>query len=181
MRDFGAGRREIAQQRQLALADDALRIVAVGAKDAADLAVVIRYRAVGECVVGLFRIAVALHDQQLGFNVGARVAAHGLREHWPDVLPNFTPNHGGGLAERPGMLAADDRFVGIVVKIGQVLAPTDPNRLARGEHDADCGPKTLGPLSRCPQCRTSPVERLHQLSKLAFVEQRTLGTGSDRV
>ena len=42
-----------------------LRVVAVGADDAAGAAVVVGNRAVGEGVVGLFGIAVALHDQEL--------------------------------------------------------------------------------------------------------------------
>src|SRR6185312_3262437 len=51
-------RGQLAQQRQLTFADDARRVVAVGAEYPADSAVIVGDRAVGESVVGLFRIAV---------------------------------------------------------------------------------------------------------------------------
>src|SRR5262245_65729485 len=57
---LGSGGGELAQQGELPLADHTLGIVGVGAEDAADRAVVVRYRAVGEGVVRLLRIAVAL-------------------------------------------------------------------------------------------------------------------------
>ena len=83
-----AGRgRELAQQRQLPLADDALGIVSVGAEDAADRAVIGRNRAVGEGVIGLLGIAVALHDEELRLDIGTGISAHGLGEHGADVLP----------------------------------------------------------------------------------------------
>src|SRR5262245_58295006 len=115
---LGSGGGELAQQGELPLADHALSVVGIGAEDAADRAVVVRYRAVGEGVVGLFRIAVALHDEELGLDVGALLAAHGLREHRADLGPEFAPYDGGGLAERPGMPAADDGLVGVVVEVG---------------------------------------------------------------
>ncbi len=130
-------RRQFAQERELALADHPLGVVAVGAEDAAGRAVFGRDRAVGEGVVGLFGVAVALHDQELGFDIGALVAAHRRGEHGPDVAPDLAPDLGRRTAQRPGMLAADDRFVGVVVEIDQVPPPADPDRLARGEHDAD--------------------------------------------
>ena len=68
-------RRPALAAAQLALADHAQGIVGVGADDAAGTAVVVRYWTVGEGVVGLLRIAVALHDQEQGFVVGALVAA----------------------------------------------------------------------------------------------------------
>src|ERR1700689_3135382 len=49
---------KFAQQRQLPFADDALSVVAVGAEYAADRTVVVRNRAVGESIIGLFRVAV---------------------------------------------------------------------------------------------------------------------------
>ncbi len=74
-------RREILEQRELPLADHALGVVAVGAEDPADRAVVVRDRAVGEGVVGFFRIAVALHDQELRLDEGALIAAERRVQH----------------------------------------------------------------------------------------------------
>ena len=67
-------RGQLAQQRQLPLADDARRVVGVGADDAAGAPLVVGHRAVGEGVVGLLGVAVALHDQQQRLVVGPLVA-----------------------------------------------------------------------------------------------------------
>ena len=75
--------RQLAQQRQLPLADDALGVVGVGAEDPADAALVVRHRAVGEGVVGLLRVAVPLHDEQQRLVVSALVAAHGPAARGP--------------------------------------------------------------------------------------------------
>ena len=65
----GAGVRrregEFAQQGELPRADHPLGVVGVGTEDSADAAVVGRNRAVRERVIGLFGVAVALHDQEL--------------------------------------------------------------------------------------------------------------------
>src|SRR5581483_5489390 len=56
---------------QLPLADAALRVVRVDADDPFRGAVLARDRAVGERVVGLLAVSVALHDQKLRLHVGA--------------------------------------------------------------------------------------------------------------
>ena len=76
-------------------------------------------RAVGKGVVGLFGVAVALHDEELRFDVGSLVAAHGGVEHRPDIAPDFAPDLGGRPPERPRVFPADDRLVGIVVEVDQ--------------------------------------------------------------
>src|ERR1700729_2238617 len=58
---FAASRGQLPEQSQLPLADDTLRIVGVGANYAARLALIVRHRAIGEGVVGLFGISAALH------------------------------------------------------------------------------------------------------------------------
>ncbi len=91
----GIGRRgrKLAQQRKLPLADDPLGVVGVGAEDAADRAVVCGNRAVREGVVGLFRIAVALHDEELGLDVGAFIAVHGaVTSMRADLVPDLAPD-----------------------------------------------------------------------------------------
>ena len=116
---FRGRRRQLAQQGELALADHPLGVVGVGAEDAAGGAVVGRDWAVGESVVGLFGVAVALHDQELRLDIGAFVAAHRRSQHGPDVAPDLAPHLGCRAAQRPRMPAADDRLVGVVVEVDQ--------------------------------------------------------------
>ena len=80
----GAGR-QLAEQHELALADDPPGVVGVRAEDAAGAALVVRHGAVGEGVVGLLRVAVPLHDQEQRLVVGALVAEH--RRRGPGARP----------------------------------------------------------------------------------------------
>ena len=151
--------------RKLPLADDALGIVGVGADDAAGLPLVVGNRAVGKRVVRFLRIAVALHDEELFLDVGSFRAVHGLIEHRSDLVPDFRPHFRRGPAERPRMLAADDRLVWIVVKVEELMAPADPDRLTRIEHHADRGLQTLRPRARFAERRGGPVVTARQLSQ----------------
>src|SRR5262249_50556778 len=128
---------EFAQEGQLALTDDTLRIVGIGANDAASTSVVVRDRAVGKGIVGLLRVSVPLYYEELLLHVSSLISAHGLRQHGADVVANFAPNLSGGAPECPRILAADDGFVGIVIEVDEVSSPVDPYGLAGGEHDAD--------------------------------------------
>ena len=156
-------RRKIPEQRELPLADHPLGVVAVGADDAAHRAVVVGNRTVGEGVVSLFRIAVALHDQELRLDIGALVAAERGVEHRPDFAPDLAPDFAGGTSERPRMPAADDGFVGVVVEEQKVLSPADPDRLPGRQHDPDRHFQALRP--GCGRAKTrltpgkSPQER----------------------
>ena len=69
------------------------------------------------------------------------------------------------LAERPGMFAADDGFVGIVIKIDQLLAPTDPDRLQGGQHDPDRHLQTLRPGVGRPKGCPAPVVTSHEAAQ----------------
>ncbi len=162
---------ELAQQVELPLGNHPLGIVGVGADDAADPTVVIRHRAVGEGVVGLLRIAVALHDQELLLDIGAFIATHRGRQHRADLRPDLAPHDAGRLAQRPRMLAADDRAIGVVVEVDELAAPADPDRLARGQHDAHRGLQAARPLCRRPERRRGPVQRPHARGQLAVAVQ----------
>src|SRR5262249_11500231 len=112
---IGRTRGQLAQQGKLALADDAARVIAVGADDAAHAAVIVRDRAVREGVVRLLRIAIALHDQKLRFDERPLVTAHGGVQHWTDLTPDFAPDLLCRTAQRPRMPAANNRLVWIIV------------------------------------------------------------------
>lgn len=171
---LGRGGGELAQQRQLPFADDALCIVGVGAKDTADGAIIRGYWAVGKGVISFFGITVALHDQKLGFHIGALGAAHGLRQHRSDILPDLAPDYGGRLAERRRMLAPYDRLVRIVVEIDEVGSPADPDRLPGCQHDADGGAQAFWPGLLGTERGAFPIKAPNKLRELAFTASRSL-------
>jgi hypothetical protein len=70
------------------------------------------------------------------------------------------------------MLAADDRLVGIVVEIGQLLPPADPDRLARGEHDPHRGLEAARPERGGPERGRRPVERPHARAEVSAARQK---------
>ena len=162
---------EIAEQRELAFADDALRIVRVGAEDAPGAAVVIGHGTVGESVVGLLRVAVALHDQEQGFVVGAAVAVHGGTRPGAYLIPDFAPYHAGRLSQGVRMLAPEDGAVGIVIEVHELLAPPDEHGLAGGQHDADGGAQGLGPRGHGAERSGLPVAGPHHGPEFAAARE----------
>ncbi len=126
--------------------------------------------------MGLFAIPVPLHDQQQRFVVGSFVGGHGRLGARSHLIPNLAPHYGRGLAERPGMFAADDRLIGVVVEIDQLVAPPDEHGLARGEHDADRGPKRLRPGFDGAQGSARPIHGTHQLAQFPAAGEKA-GTG----
>ena len=167
---FRGGRRQLAQQGELALADHPLGVIAIGAEYTAGCAVVGRDRAVGEGIVGLFGVAVALHDQELLLDIGAFMAPHRRGQHWTDVGPDLAPHFGRRTAERPGMLATDDRLVGVVVEVVQLRPPADPDRLARGQHDTNGGLEALGPGVRPGRAHWPPSRRIASSRRVRYFQ-----------
>ena len=170
-------RGQVPQQRELAPADHALCVISVGADDAARGAVVIRNGAIGKRVVGLFRVAIALHDQELLFDIGAFEPGHRGRQHRADVVPDLLPDGFRRLPQGPRVLSADDRLVGVVVEVDQILAPPDPDRLARGEHDANGGLQTLRPIRRRAHVRARPVVGAHERAHFSSARQEVRRSG----
>jgi hypothetical protein len=164
---IGRSRGEVAEQRELALAEDARRIVGIRADDAAGLAAIVRHRAVRERVVRLFGIAVALHDEQQRFVVGAFVRAHRGHRARLDLVPDLAPDDRCGLRERDRMLAAEDRAIRVVVEVDQLIAPPHEHRLTRGQDDAHACLERLRPRAARPERRARPIELPHQRAHLA--------------
>src|SRR5262249_62103718 len=108
-----------------------------------------------------------LHDQELRLDIGALLAAHRLRKQWRYLAPDLAPDLRRRPPQRPWVLAANDGFVGIIVEIDQLLAPADPDRLLRGQHDADRGLQVGRPmLGRADRC-AGPIAAVHDRGKLA--------------
>ncbi len=164
--------RQFLEQHQLPPADDALGVVGIGADDAAGAALVVGDRTVGEGVVGFLAVAVPLHQQKQGFVVGALVVVHrGFRAR-PDLIPDLPPHGRGRLTQRPGVLAAQDRPVGVVVQVDQVVAPPDEHRLPRGQQDTHAGLETARPVLGRAERRRGPVDRPHERSGFASTREQ---------
>jgi hypothetical protein len=98
-------RRQFSEQRELALANDTLGVIGIGAENATRAALVVGHGAVGEGVVGLLRVAVAHHDQEQRFVVSPFILTHSRLRAWSDFVPDFMPHDRGGLAQRLRVLA----------------------------------------------------------------------------
>ena len=160
-------RRQLALDRHLPVTDHSRRIGGVGADDAARHPVIVRNWTVGEGIIGLLGVAVALHQEELLLDIGAFDPAHGGGQQRLDIGPDFLPDDLGRLAQGVGVLAADDRLVGVVVEVDQLGAPADPDRLAGRQHDADCRLEALRPGGRRSERIVVPVMGTDQRPQFA--------------
>ena len=169
----GVGRAhgELAQQGQLALADDALGLLGHRAEDAAVAALLVDDGAVGEGEIGFLDIAVALHEQEQGFVVGPLVAGECLLGTRADHVPDLVPDIGRVLAQGVGMLGAQHGDIGVVVEIDQAAAPPGKHGLARGQDDANGGLEALRPGGGEAQLVVRPVKGAHTAGHLAVTRE----------
>src|SRR5579863_9107856 len=157
LRRPGSGSRNLPQQGQLPFADYTPGVIRVSADNTVWLAIVIGDGRVGERVVRFLSVTAALHNKQLRFDIGAFVPTHCLRQHRTDVRPDFTPDLICGAPKRPRMFATYDGLISVVVKVGQILTPPNPDGLPREQHYTDGGPQALGPFGTWSQWRASPI------------------------
>ena len=81
----------------------------------------------------------------------------------------------GGRPERGGMFAADNGFVRIVIELDELLAPAEPEGLARGEHNPHGGLQALRPCLNRAKRRGGPVERAHANTHLTAAPEEVGG------
>lgn len=172
---------ELAQQQRLTFADDAWRVVCVGAENAGRGAVITRHRAVAEGVVGFLLVAVALHDQQQRLVIGAFVPAKGLLGAGADLVPDLPPHDRGGLTEGCRVLAAEYGAVGVVVEVDEMRPPPEEHGLAGGENDPDEGFQAVRPLRWRTKWGPRPVGTTHHRTKFASSGQEIGGSHSDEL
>ena len=164
----GRGRRqsraEIAQGRQLPLADDALRHLGDDAEHALRRPGVVGERGIGERVIGFLGKAAALQIQQQRF-VPRR---HARGEHTFDARadggPDLGPHMIGAAADHPTALDADRRQISVVAEKCQLRSPSHPHGEARGQHHPHHGAQALRPPFRRTQRRLAPITGAHQLA-----------------
>src|ERR1700761_9364903 len=167
-------RRQVSNDSHLTLADDALCVIEIRAKNPTRSTLIVGNRTVRECVIGLFAITVALHDEEQGFVVGAFVSAHGQLGPGFYLIPYFAPDLVRGLPERLWVLAANDRLIGVVVEVNQLVTPPHKHRLARGEHDSNARLEVLWPMAYRSERGARPVCRSHECSKFAAAGEQSL-------
>ena len=132
--------------REPPLADDAVGVLGDDAQHAADCARIVGQRAVGEGVVGLLGIAVALKEQQQALVPGGLAGAYDGLGARADVGPDSAHTSEAGRPSAHGCFAPSViARVGIVVEERQLRPPAEPHRIARRDQDAQHGPQALRP------------------------------------
>jgi hypothetical protein len=155
---------QVAQRAQPPFADDLLGGLDHRAKNAADPSVLVVDRAVRERKIGFLRITLAIDVQQQVTRAGGLPAAHHLREHRPDHVPDLGPHPRPALTERMRiLLRPEDGAVLVVVEDRQLGPPPDDDRERAIEADAHRRAQRLRPLGHGPEHRLRPVELSHPL------------------
>src|SRR5262249_15890469 len=109
--------------------------------------------------------------QEMLLHIGSFFLRHGLVEQWSNIAPDFAPHFRSGAPKRPRMLAADDGLVGIVVEVGEILAPADPDRLLPGQHHSPAPSYAVRPLLRTPDGSGFPIVCRHELSEFTLPQK----------
>ena len=122
---------QFAQRCHAAFADDPFGILGHDAQHAADRAVIIRQRTVGEGVVGFLGIPAAFQEQQQPFIPGRHARAHHRVDARTEFRHDLRPNVREGAAKRPGMFGTQRRIaIGVVVEEDQLRSPAEPHGIA---------------------------------------------------
>ena len=136
---------QVAQCGDAAFAHHPLGFLHYHAQHAGDLTPIIRQRTVGKRMVGLFRKAAALQEQQQALVPGRLTGPHHRFDPRPNIGPDFRPDGAGWFSQRPWMLDPQGRRVGVVVEEREVLPPGQPHLVAGGNQDAQNGYQALRP------------------------------------
>ena len=119
-------------------------------------------------MIGLLGIAVALQEEHETLVPGCHAGVEHLLDARTDFVPDFAPDFAGRTPQGPGVfLAQRHPAVGVVIKEGEVRAPTHPHGIARSEENADYGLQALGPrhlrTERSPRPVISVYQFVHEL------------------
>ena len=83
----------------------------------------------------------------LRFDIGSFEAAHRGLKHWPNVVPNFSPDNGCRLAQCRRMFATHNGYIRIVITFDELLS-NDFEALAGQSGDADLAARRLAAWCR---------------------------------
>ena len=137
-----------------------------GAEQAGDFAALVAHRRVGKGEPTVLGIAVALQHEVEVFGPG-RLAAKGRVDQWRDFIPDFRPDFTEWSPERPGMLFAEHRPVGVVVQELEIRTPCDKHDLLVGKHHAHGRSQGLRPCGGMSNVGSGPVMGQHQRAHFA--------------
>ena len=142
-------RGKFTQRGKPPFADDPIGVLGNDAQHAADCAVIVRQRAVGEGVIGFFRKPLRSRNSSSPSSHVASPVRITVSARGPMSCQISRPHFRRRTAKRPRMLGAKRHpGVGVVVEERQVRPPAEPHRVARGDHDAQHGPETLRPADQ---------------------------------
>ena len=168
---------EFAQELEAALAQDPLGLLGDDAEHPAHGTGIVGHGAVGEGVVGFLGVAAAFQEEEEALVIGGDTGRHDGLDAGTDILPDLGPDQVRRRAQRPGLLDAQGRPVGVVAEEGQLRAPGEPHGIARGEHDANDDAQALRPgLGRTQRCGR-PVIGAHELAHLAAAREEVRARG----
>jgi hypothetical protein len=176
-------RGEVPQQREPALANDALGRFGDDAVQAANGAGFVAHRIVGDVEVGVLDEAVALErEQQIPGPEGLAGAHHTLEQRAQLLLPDLAPRDPRRQPERVRMLGAEDGTIGVVVETDELRSPEQNDLRLRRQQHADGAAQALRPGLDGAEGRTRPVEGAHPLPHLAAPgQERQLAHRSARL
>ena len=151
---------QIAQGRHPTFCDDAFGVLPDHAQHADHGACVVTQRTVGEGVVGLFRVAGPLQEQQQRLVPGRLPRGqHGVDAR-ADVVPDLRPHLAGWPAQRPRVLTAEGVApVGGVAEERQPRPPGHPHREAGRQQDVHRCLQALRPGPGQSEWGSGPVHR----------------------
>src|SRR6185437_3668793 len=124
-------------------------------------------RGIAKGIIGLLRVAIAFHDQELRLHIGPGVFLHHRMQHRPDLPPDGLPHHGSRHTQRFRVFTSHNGDIRVVIKFDEIFAPAEPYRLAAIKHNADTGTQTLGPGFHRPQRCRRPIVVTDTLAHLA--------------
>ena len=159
-------RAEISQGAQAAFAEHAPGLLVDDAEDAADAAVLDADRIVRDVVVRLFEEPLPVEKEGVLLRPERLTRPdHALEERSEDV-PHLAPALARGTTERPRMLRAEHRRIGIVVDRDELGTPEEDDLRLRRQQDADRAPEALRPRLHRTERRCRPVVRADALAHL---------------
>jgi hypothetical protein len=137
-----------------------------GVEQPADPTRLVPDRAERQCEEALLQVPVPIEENVLGFQEG-RVTLQGRVVRLADDRPRLLPALGEVLPHRPGVLAAANDPIAVVVNLDEARPPDDADGQVRGEADVDCRAQALRPRLDRAERRPRPVHRPDQAAHLA--------------
>ncbi|HEY4305992.1 MAG TPA: two-component regulator propeller domain-containing protein, partial [Gemmatimonadaceae bacterium] len=166
--DFG----EVTENLEAAFGEGLLGELVDGMEEAADAAGFITDGAEGKREEGLLKIAIAIKEHPLVFEIGS-FAGLGAYERFADDGPGRGPAFGKILAQGMRVFLTADGPIAIVIDLDAVRTPRERDGEIGGEAKADGGAKALRPGIDRAKRRLGPILGADELAHLAAADEPT--------